>query len=100
MRVNCNVLKNHYIAEKSRHPFHMVDPSPWPIFLSLALLNLVLSLSLYFHGVTAIASGLILSLVCVCSFLIEVNITFFPMHFLGLAVMLSMVPDYATNFFQ
>lgn len=31
-------------------PFHMVDPSPWPILLSFSLLNLTVSAVLYMHG--------------------------------------------------
>ena len=31
-------------------PFHMVDPSPWPILLSFSLLNLTISAVLAFHG--------------------------------------------------
>jgi len=32
-----------------RHPFHLVDPSPWPLFVSLASLSLTSSAVLYFH---------------------------------------------------
>ena len=31
-------------------PFHLVDPSPWPILLSFSLLNLAIAGVLYFHG--------------------------------------------------
>ena len=40
---NFNKLKN------EQHPFHLVDVSPWPFMLSLALLNLALSFLCYFH---------------------------------------------------
>jgi len=33
-----------------RHPFHLVDPSPWPIATSFALLMLTLSAALTMHG--------------------------------------------------
>ena len=35
-----------------RHPFHLVDPSPWPIFSSLAALTLTVGLVMYMHGYT------------------------------------------------
>lgn len=31
------------------HPYHLVDPSPWPAFSSLSVLMLTLGLVLYFH---------------------------------------------------
>lgn len=31
-------------------PFHLVDPSPWPILLSFSLLNLTIGAVLYMHG--------------------------------------------------
>lgn len=39
--------------ERSRHqlfPFHLVQPSPWPIAVSFALLSLAISLGLTMHG--------------------------------------------------
>jgi cytochrome c oxidase subunit 3 len=32
------------------HPYHMVEPSPWPILTSFALLTLTTSGVMYFHG--------------------------------------------------
>jgi len=32
------------------HPFHLVDPSPWPFFISLAVLLLLLGIVLFFHN--------------------------------------------------
>jgi cytochrome c oxidase subunit 3 len=32
------------------HPFHLVSPSPWPIFTSFCLLNLTFSFVLFVHG--------------------------------------------------
>lgn len=32
------------------HPYHLVGPSPWPIFTSFSLLNLALSIALTSHG--------------------------------------------------
>ncbi len=39
--------------ERSRHqlfPFHLVQPSPWPITISFSLLSAMLSLGLTMHG--------------------------------------------------
>ena len=33
-----------------KHPYHLVDPSPWPLFASLAALVLTLGAALYMHG--------------------------------------------------
>jgi hypothetical protein len=32
------------------HPFHLVSPSPWPIYTSIALFNLTTSAVLFMHG--------------------------------------------------
>lgn len=32
-----------------KHPFHIVDPSPWPFMLSVALFNLTMGTVMYFH---------------------------------------------------
>ena len=31
-------------------PYHLVEPSPWPLFTSFALLTLTISAVMYFHG--------------------------------------------------
>jgi cytochrome c oxidase subunit 3 len=42
------ILKTTY---KFQHfPFHLVDPSPWPILLSFSLLNLTVGAVAYMHG--------------------------------------------------
>ena len=35
-------------AEKKKHDFHLVDPSPWPIYVSFATLVLAIWCSLLF----------------------------------------------------
>ena len=45
MSIN-NINKHQFQA----HPYHMVDPSPWPISLSFALLILTISAVMYMHG--------------------------------------------------
>lgn len=37
---------------KQKHPFHLVDPSPWPVFASLAALTTMMGSVMYFHGHT------------------------------------------------
>ena len=32
-----------------KHPFHIVDPSPWPFMLSVALFNLTMGTVMYLH---------------------------------------------------
>jgi len=35
---------------KAKHPYHLVHPSPWPIFASLAALTTTFGSVMYFHG--------------------------------------------------
>jgi cytochrome c oxidase subunit 3 len=42
-------LKNVYTENQEKHPFHLVDPSPWPIATALSALNITLGLVLWFH---------------------------------------------------
>lgn len=44
--MSININKNQFQA----HPYHMVDPSPWPISLSFALLILTISAVMYMQG--------------------------------------------------
>ncbi len=39
------------------HPYHLVDPSPWPLLTSFALLTLTLSAVMYFNGYGASLGG-------------------------------------------
>jgi cytochrome c oxidase subunit 3 len=43
-------MKNIDRAQYQSFPYHLVDPSPWPILTSFALLTLTVSAVLYFHG--------------------------------------------------
>jgi cytochrome c oxidase subunit 3 len=43
--MNINLIK-----QSQSHPYHLVDPSPWPISMSFALLVLTLSAVMYMHG--------------------------------------------------
>ena len=44
------------------HPFHLVSPSPWPLYTSLSLLGLTTSGVLTFHGFDYADNNLFLSL--------------------------------------
>ena len=44
------------------HPFHLVSPSPWPLYTSLTLLSLTTSGVLTFHGFAYAENNLFLSL--------------------------------------
>ena len=54
-------MLNSRFCKHEKHPFHLVDPSPWPISTAFAALQLVLGLVTWFHSFTFIATGLILS---------------------------------------
>ena len=40
-------------ADNKKHDFHLVDPSPWPIYVSFATLVLAFGAVYYFHSVVA-----------------------------------------------
>ena len=42
--------KTIYKYKFQHFPFHLVDPSPWPILLSFSLLNLTIGAVAYMHG--------------------------------------------------
>lgn len=44
--LNLDIKKQQYQA----FPFHLVEPSPWPILVSFSLLSLMLGAVMYFHG--------------------------------------------------
>lgn len=46
------------------HPFHLVSPSPWPLYTSISLLNLTSCGVLFMHGFKYAGYFLILSLLC------------------------------------
>src|SRR3954469_19434616 len=48
---NLNEPKVKLVQPKFQYfPFHLVDPSPWPILLSFSLLNLTVGAVSYMHG--------------------------------------------------
>ena len=42
---------NNAVKSSKRHSFHIVDPSPWPFFLSISVLVTVLGAVAYFHSI-------------------------------------------------
>lgn len=46
------------------HPYHLVDPSPWPLMTSLSALWLAIGLVLYFHKYTSAGTVLLGALIC------------------------------------
>jgi cytochrome c oxidase subunit 3 len=43
-------MKNITRTQYQAFPYHLVEPSPWPILTSFAMLTLTVSAVLYFHG--------------------------------------------------
>lgn len=54
-------MLNSRFCKHEKHPFHLVDPSPWPISTAFAALQFVLGLVTWFHNFTIIATALVLS---------------------------------------
>lgn len=48
-----------------QHPYHLVDPSPWPALTSLSVLTLTIGMVLYFHKYPGGGSVLTFGLLCV-----------------------------------
>ena len=42
-------------AGKQKHDYHLVDPSPWPIYVSFATLVLAFGAVYYFHSKGSLA---------------------------------------------
>lgn len=45
-------MNNSIRTKFQKFPFHLVDPSPWPILLSFSLLNLTIGAVAYLHGIS------------------------------------------------
>lgn len=43
--------EQHSVHQKKKHPFHLVDPSPWPFATSMSVLVLAIGAVLSMHGV-------------------------------------------------
>ena len=55
-------MLNIYRSNFQAHPFHLVSPSPWPLYTSISLLSLTTSAVLSFHGFSYAENNLIFSL--------------------------------------
>lgn len=60
----CVVDSNRCYTTVRHHPYHLVDPSPWPILTSLSALWLAIGLVLYFHQYALGGTVLCGALVC------------------------------------
>lgn len=60
-----NLMKSHSFQS---HPYHLVQPSPWPLLMSLSLLVLTVSAVMYMHGIpngdNLLSLGFMLTLGC------------------------------------
>lgn len=58
-----NTSEVRQLKKTSLHPYHIVDPSPWPLVVSLGAFFIVLGLVLYRHsftlGLTLFSLGLL-----------------------------------------
>jgi len=57
--------KSSHATQVPHHPYHLLDPSPWPIMTSFSMLCLALGLVLYFHKYSAGGTVLCLALMSV-----------------------------------
>jgi len=46
-----NSINNLSRAQFQSHPYHMVEPSPWPLLTSFAVLSMMIGAVLYFNGI-------------------------------------------------
>ena len=58
------------IKRSIKHPFHIVDPSPWPYLVSVSAFQMLLGLTLYMHyyqkGLLILTLGLICTVITTC----------------------------------
>jgi len=62
-------FRNINLLRSEQHPFHLVDPSPWPLLTSLSLFSVALGFISYFHYLTTGLFNLVSS-ICVLSFIL------------------------------
>ena len=62
MNLFLNIMLNLNRSNFQAHPFHLVSPSPWPLYTSISLLSLTTSAVLSFHGFGYAEYNLIMSL--------------------------------------
>ena len=67
-------FKNKNSIKYERHPFHLVDPSPWPILTAFSVFTLVFGFLLASNNLELFYS--------------RVTTNFYPWHLMGLATIL------------
>ena len=55
-----NLVRSNFQA----HPYHLVSPSPWPLYTSISLLTVTLSAALTFHSFSGASNFLTVGLIC------------------------------------
>ena len=55
-----NLVRSNFQA----HPYHLVSPSPWPLYTSISLLTVTLSAALTFHSFSGASNFLTIGLIC------------------------------------
>jgi len=49
IKIQSNIINNVSPLRTQKHPFHIVDPSPWPFIASISAFSTVLGLTAYMH---------------------------------------------------
>lgn len=65
MNLLYNIMLNLNRSNFQAHPFHLVSPSPWPLYTSISLFSLTTSAVLSFHGFAYAEYNLFMSLTSV-----------------------------------
>jgi cytochrome c oxidase subunit 3 len=62
-----------FVIERNRglHLYHLVTPSPWPLFISITLLLMLSGLGFYFHRIFYGLFIFFLSFVALCFFIFK-----------------------------
>jgi cytochrome c oxidase subunit 3 len=68
---NVKIIKINMKRNNQKHPFHLVDPSPWPFLAALSALSITFGMVMYMHGY--IKGSFILNL----GFILLLSISFF-----------------------
>jgi heme/copper-type cytochrome/quinol oxidase subunit 3 len=53
-------MRNRFLPEREEHPFHLVNPSPWPVAVGVSSLNTALGFVMWLHGYQDAGSWLLL----------------------------------------